>query len=58
MRRDILILHIFRLTFGLVVLGGTAWLIMEHEWSEWWFVFSLLLCNGYSPSSHTDSSEG
>jgi hypothetical protein len=52
------IMYIFMLAFDLAVLSGTAWLIVEHQWSKWWLAFSLLLCIGVSPSSYINPRKG
>jgi len=41
--------YIAMLIFDLAVLAGTAYLITEHKWSEWWLVLAVLMCNGSSP---------
>ena len=34
------------LTFMLVAYGGTAYLVNEHSWSPWWFLFTTLVVGG------------
>ena len=29
------------LTYDLIVLAGTTWLIVEHNWSEWTYLLAL-----------------
>ncbi len=58
MSGHIVIMYIFMLAFDLAVLGGTVWLIVEHDWSKWWLAFSLLLCTGASPRSYINSRKG
>jgi hypothetical protein len=58
MSGHIVIMYVFMLAFDLAVLGGTTWLIVEHQWSKWWLAFAALLCTGVSISSHGNPSKG
>jgi hypothetical protein len=48
--RHLLIAYLAMLAFDLVVMGGTAYLVAEYEWSAWWFLFALLVCCGSNPN--------
>jgi hypothetical protein len=36
--------------FDVFMLGGTVYLIQFFNWSPWWFVFSVCICVGASPT--------
>lgn len=33
--------------YNLALMAGTAWLVVEHEWSPWWFALSVCILGSY-----------
>jgi hypothetical protein len=33
--------------YNLAILAGTAYLIVQYDWSPWWFLLSVLLLGNY-----------
>lgn len=42
--------YIAMLAFDLAVLGGTAYLVDQREWSAWWFVLSIAVLMSTTPT--------
>lgn len=51
------IIFIFSVLYNLTILGGTAYLVVEHNWSPWWFLMSVMLLAGSSSKSDKDKKE-
>ena len=45
------IIFIFAVLYNLTILGGTAYLVGEHNWSPWWFLMTVMLLAGSSTNS-------
>lgn len=29
------------ITYNLIIVAGTAWLVAVHDWSGWWFLLTI-----------------
>ena len=47
-------LYIIAAVYNLLILAGTAYLVVNDDWSSWWFAFSLLLLIGVSNGKDSD----
>ena len=46
---------IFAVTYNLLLLAGTSYLIIEYQWSPWWFLLTVLLLANVSTSNKKES---
>ena len=42
---------IFAVTYNLLLLAGTSYLIIEYQWSPWWFLLTVMLLANVSTSN-------
>lgn len=35
--------------FDLIVIVGTAYLIVNFDWSAWWMLVAVIICTGSNP---------
>lgn len=49
-----IMLYIIAAVYNLLILAGTAYLVVNDDWSSWWFAFSLLLLIGVSNGKDSD----
>lgn len=54
----VVIIYAFMSAFDLSVIAGTVWLIVEHSWSPWWFILTIIICQGSSPRRLILASQG
>ena len=48
------IIFIFAVLYNLTILGGTAYLVGEHNWSPWWFLMTVMLLASSSSEKKED----
>lgn len=41
-------------TYNLALVAGTAWLVVEYQWSAWWFALTLCLIGSYGKDDDKD----
>jgi hypothetical protein len=46
----VFLLYAIMVLFDAFILAGTVWLVGWCGWSPWWFVVTILMCSGSSPS--------
>jgi hypothetical protein len=51
------IIFIFAALYNLTILGGTAYLVAEHNWSPWWFLMTVMLLASSSDKSKEKEDE-
>lgn len=40
--------------YNLCLVAGTAWLIVEHNWSAWWFALTIALLGTHGTKKDSD----
>jgi hypothetical protein len=52
---SIFLSYALMLTFDAALIGGTVYLIVQHNWSAWWLLAVALILDGSSPKKLFES---